>query len=222
MEKATPRQMFKQIGFASITWGEAPSPGVPATDTVIGGNWEVLTDPTGTFHHIVNRSYIDLSGYTLDDLTVFTQGVDIQKEFTPNTLVPTAVPKIMEIDYLTTRRISDGELTQIGTNGSIPGFTGTAFDLMEVVYGERMEYSENTQVPLTYIQTSGDTFGSGNPSTADKLHWTRHYIVPNAAAGTITQIYPTNLVVQAITGEEKELVYIERLRRSYTQQRQDS
>ena len=38
------------------------------------------------------------------------------------------------------------------------------------------------------------------------------------AVGTCTlTIYSTNLVSQAITGKEKDMVYIERLRRAYTQ-----
>jgi hypothetical protein len=221
MEKATPRQMFKQIGPSVITYGDPISPGEPSLDEATFG-WTVLTDPTGTWHHVVFRSYIDLSGYTLEDLTVFTQGIDIQKSIPPlSAAIPGNIPTVFEFDYVTTRRITDTELTQLGTNGSPPGFIGTTLDLMEMIYGERMQYSENTQITGTYIQISGDTFGSGNPSTSDKLHWTRHYAVPAAAATSNLMIFPTNLVVQAITAEEKDLVYIERLRRSYTQQRQD-
>lgn len=223
MEKATPRQMFKQIGPVAFTGGEPFSPGEPATDTLAGNisGWEILTDPTAITRIMANRSYIDLSGYTQQDLTVFTQGIDIQKQQTPVPLPSGAIGIVWEFDIISTRRLTTTELTQWGTNTAIPGFFPSTVDLMEVIYGERMIYGENQTIPLAYIQLGGDTFGSGNPTTSDKLHWTRLIIMPSVTPTAVLTVYSTNLVVQAITAEEKDLVYIERLRRSYTQQRQD-
>ena len=89
---------------------------------------------------------------------------------------------------------------------------------MEVIYGERMIYAENATVLGTFVQIGGETFGSGNPTAMDKLHWTRHILVPGAGEGAKLQIFPTNLIVQAMTLEEKDLVWMERLRRSYVLQ----
>jgi len=91
-------------------------------------------------------------------------------------------------------------------------------DLMEVVYGERMEYAVNAAIPNTYVQISGETFGSGNPIATNKLHWTRLAIFSSPAASDIGALFATNLVVQVISTEEKELVWMERLRRSYVLQ----
>ena len=220
MAKGDPKahQLYKQVGYAVITYGAPASPGEPSNDTVVGTDWEVLTGPTNIFRHCVNRSYIDLAGWSKEDLTTFTQGVDIQKSLLPfNTGV---IPNVYTIDYLTTRRISDDELTEVETSGALPGFSSNTLDLMQMIYGERMQLAQNTNVGGTYIQISGETFGSGNPTAMDKLHWTRHILVPGAAEDATLQIFPTNLVVQAMTLEEKDLVWMERLRRSYVLQDQ--
>jgi hypothetical protein len=92
---------------------------------------------------------------------------------------------------------------------------------MQVIYGEGTSYAVNSNIPGTYITVGGDTFGSGNPCATDKLHWTRIIITTFAGAddknGAISY-GPANLVVQAATMEEKDLVYMERLRRSYVLQ----
>jgi hypothetical protein len=209
-------QLYKQIGVGLVTNGTPISPGEDTTDVATGTGWVTLTDPIGSYHHLVNRTYIDLAGWSKQSLTMFTQGVDIQKSLLP--LTSGTVPNVFIMDYLTTRKITDAELTSIATTASLPGFAANTLDLMEMIYGERMILGQNQQVLGTYIQISGETFGSGNPTAMDKLHWTRHIVVGAAAAESTLQIFPTNLVVQAMTLEEKDLVWIERLRRSYVLQ----
>jgi len=210
-------QLYKQMPHGVITY-EDPSPGGVSADTVDGSGWEVLTDPTGFFRHAVNRQYIDLAGWTKQELTTFTQGVDIQNEFLPS--YTGVIPNVWIVDYISTRKLTDTELTRLGTNGSIPGFMGNTGDLMEIIYGQSMQLAINSQVAVTFVQINSSSFGSGNPTAMDKLHWTRHVIVPGAAPGSNLVIFPTNLIVQALTVEEKDLVWMERLRRSYVLQDQ--
>lgn len=209
-------QLYKQVGYATITYGGPSSPGLPSNDTVTGSGWEVITGPLNTFRHCVNRSYIDLAGWSTQELTMFTQGVDVQKSQLPFNIGQ--VPNVYVIDYLTTRSITDAELTEIEVSGALPGFTTNTLDLMEMIYGERMQLAQNTNVTGTFIQISGETFGSGNPTAMDKLHWTRHILVPGAGEDAKLLIFPTNLIVQAMTLQEKDLVWMERLRRSYVLQ----
>ena len=89
---------------------------------------------------------------------------------------------------------------------------------MEVIYGERMVYGENATVAGTYVQISGETFGSGNPTAMSKMHWTRLIVLGSPGDGNQLAVYSTNLVLQAMTVEEKDLVWMERLRRSYVLQ----
>jgi len=215
-------QLYKQIGPVTYTSGPAFSPGEPSTDVLTANtsSWEVLTDPTGTTRIFANRQYIDLAGWSVQELTTFVQGIDIQKQQLPIPIPSGGISNVWEFDFITTRKLTDGELTSWGTNSAIPGFLPSTCDLMEVIYGERMSYGENGQIPLSYIQIGGETFGSGNPTAMDKLHWTRLYIMPSVTPGTVIVITSTNLVVQALTVLEKDLVWMERLRRSYVLQDQ--
>lgn len=209
-------QLYKQCPTGLVTIGDPVSPGVPTTDTTSSGGWEVLSGPQGVYHHFVARTYIDLSGWSAQELTTFTQGIDIQKQLFP--VYTGVIPQMFELDYITTRRITDDELTEIGNDNSLPGFHSSTLDLMEMIYGERLSYAVNAQIAGTFIQVGDDRFGSGNPTAMDKMHWTRHIVIPAAAPGATLQVYPTNLIVQALTVEEKDLVWLERLRRSYVLQ----
>jgi len=213
-------QLYKQIGKVVYTAGPSFSPGEPTTDTLSGntGGWEVLTDPLGITRVLSNRKYIDLAGWTKQELTTFVQGIDIQKQQMPIPITSGGISNLWEFDFITTRRLTDAELTSWGTDSGVPGFLPSTCDLMEVIYGERMSYGENQTIPLTYIQLGGETFGSGNPTAMDKMHWTRLYIMPSVTPGTQLIICSTNLIVQALTVEEKDLVWMERLRRSYVLQ----
>jgi len=209
-------QLCKQVPYGVVTFGDPITPGDPTNDTTTSPGWDVLTDPLGTYHHFVYRDYIDLSGFSEQELTTFTQGVDIQKPFIP--VFNGVVPNLFEFDYITTRRITDDELTEISLSGSVPSFSGNTLDLMQMIYGEGSLYAINAQVAGTYIKVNQGQFGSANPTAMSKLYWTRHIIVSAAAPDSIVQIFPTNLIVQALTVEEKDLVWMERMRRSYVLQ----
>jgi len=208
MAKGDPKahQLYKQIGSTLLTVGVS----VDAT-TSSGGGWEVIEDDV-----IANRTYIDLQGWTAQDLTTFVQGVDIQKSVIPLKMGG-QFDIIWEFDILSTRKLSDAELTGIAFSNT-PGFAPSTVDLMEVIYGERMQYGINGTITNTFVQISGETWGSGNPVATDKLHWTRVIALGNSAPTDAVTIFPVNLVVQAMTSEEKDLVYLERLRRSFVLQ----
>jgi len=208
-------QLYKQIEGTSVSYLE-DTPGTSVT-----GQWQVIREDANMLI-LAYRTYIDLSGWTAQDLTTFTQGVDIQKQQMPLRSI-TAVGMITcdEFDFITTRRLKDTELdfdVLLGGAESLPGFSTNTCDLMEMIYGERMQYAVNATVNFTYVQVSGETFGSGNPTAMNRLHWTRLFLIRRPINLDGFTIYPTNLVVQAMTIEEKDLVWMERLRRSYVHQ----
>jgi len=200
-------QLYKQVPGSTLTVFASVG------DSTATNGWT----PLNTFD-MVYRSYIDLSGWSRQSLTTFTQGVDIQKSDIPVLAPPPAVADVVwEYDFLTTRRLTDVELGFIGF-GNTPGFLPSTVDLMEVIFGERIQYARNTVIPQTLVQISAETFGSGNPTAMDKLHWTRYIRLGNSVPTDSIDVFPTNLVVQATTVEEKDLVWMERLRRSYVLQ----
>jgi hypothetical protein len=214
MAKGEPKahQLFKQLEGTGVSIINAAS----GEGGVTTSEWEIISiDESVTI--VVNRTYIDLQGWTVQDLTTFTQGVDIQKQLIPFKVQSSTSQNVLEVDYITTRRLTNTELSDINNS---PGFFNNTVDLMQVIYGERMLYAENATIPGTYVQISGDTFGSGNPTAMDKLHWTRLFAINLPGDGDFVSISAANLVVQAMTAKEKDLVWMERLRRSYVLQDQ--
>ena len=207
MPEPKAHQLYKQVPGTELVYLSAGS-------TATNG-WEIIHDSTA-YVSVAKRTYIDLAGWSAEDLTTFIQGVDIQKQGIPvrgdNTQ---GMVNLYEFDFLTTRKLTTTELDPANLK-DLPGFLENTGDLMEVIYGERMEYAVNATVGFTYVQISGETFGSGNPTAMDKLHWTR-LVVANNNLQNLDDIgvFSTNLVVQAMTAKEKDLVWMERLRRSY-------
>jgi hypothetical protein len=206
-------QLYKQVPgttvIATVDGGSLPLTGVSATNGWYAQN---IAAALGWATYTL-REYIDLSGWSEQDLTTFTQGVDVQKSQLPG--LASNILEIVEFDLLTTRRLTDDECgIQFLNPMTTPGFLGSTLDLMELIYGEQRTYVENQQIDGTFITTNTETYGSGNPTAMDKLHWTRIYLVKYVTGSTVTT-QPTNLVVQAITSKEKDLVWMERLRRSY-------
>ena len=208
-------QLYKQIpGSTIVSVFESPS---VLTSVTASGGWEGLsvTYGGGTVWGAAYRTYIDVAGWSKQELTTFVQGIDIQKSQSPINLSG-GTPIVWEYDFITTRRLTTGEMTDVLAQ---PGYLPSTVDLMQLIYGEKRDYATNSQVPGTYITTSDERSGSGNPTAMDKLHWTRLYIFPSPSSDTV-DLHSTNLIVQALTVEEKDLVWMERLRRSYVLQDQ--
>jgi len=201
-----PRQLYKQIPNSQFAYQ-----GTPGASVATNG-WEAIQTGAGLVY-FVYRSYIDLTGWSKQELTTFIQGVDIQKQALP--ILQGQALGLNEHDILSTRRLTDDEC-ELAMNG--PGFIPSTMDLMQVIYGEVTQLANNTTIPGTFIKINQETWGSGVPCATDKIHWTRIYYAHVPVDGDIFNIHPTNLVVQAVSAKEKDLVWIERLRRSFVLQ----
>jgi len=220
MAEPTPRKLFKQVGATNLGFDFDSS-----LDYYAKNGWEIIWN---TMPYAINRSYVDLAGYTQQDLTTFIQGVDFQIETLIRSLT-TGIIEVTFLDILSTRRLTQAELSDWaipGVTGDVPGFLDNTVDLQEIIYGERTTLAQNANIPslvgAKYVILDRETFGSGNASAADRLHWSRVYWFNGSGANEVIMIPAANLVAQAITVKEKDLVYIERLRRSYTQQRSET
>jgi len=211
-EEAKAHQLVKQCPQAIVAYSEE-YPSIPST--VTGEGWDIEQN-SATFGYAYWRGYIDLSGFRNQDLTLFTQAIDIQKSYmSRNDGAPTSLPVVKELDVISTRRLTTAEITALGT---APGYLGNTVDLQNVIYGLRRTLVENLQIPKEYQTADVETWGSGNATAMDKLHWTRiiEFTIVGPAANLY--IYPTNLLVAALTMKEKDLVWMERMRRSYVLQ----
>jgi len=211
------RQLIKQVPAMSTINADFDND----TATLQGEGWQVIAHP-GMNMAFVWRGYIDLAGYTQDDLTFFSQAVDIQDNGQSGGS-PSVVSSTI-IDMVTTRRIADGEVFPVNSNGFLspaPGIATPGLDIQEVVYGNTRNFTPYSATNGFWIQLFGSTFGSGNPTASDRLHITR--IVVPLGVGTSESVFvqSCNFLIGGVTGHEKDLVYIERLRRAYTQQRSE-
>jgi hypothetical protein len=202
------RQLIKQVPQVVAALEFVGTDTITINPVLSGSGWEVIDD--GSKLHLVWRGYIDLAGYTREELTFFTQAVDVQ-----HGSLDTAGPTVLNSchkDLITTRRIRDDEISLY--TGTL-SFTNT-LDIQEIVYGEWTNFVPYATTYPSLRPTTGGTFGTGNPSAADRLHITR--ILSTEGSGSESVIFAgTNYLIGGVTGQEKDLVYIERLRRAYTQ-----
>jgi len=223
MAKGDPKahQLYKQLGGTQVVLNYESG-----IDAYTKNGWKVIWN---TFPYAVNRTYIDLAGWSKQQLTTFTQGIDIQVALMPRagTL---GILEVTCLDIITTRRLTDAEISNwaiAGLSEDPPGFLDNTSDLMQVIYGERTTFAQNNSIVgvsgALYVVLERETFGSGNPTAMDKLHWTRVYWLNGSNVPTPEDVQSiglpaANLVVQAMTVGEKDLVWMERLRRSYVLQ----
>lgn len=223
MKDATARVLMKQLNGGGVTYELSDSSPVLIDIEVNGAGWENIPQENlaAASLALAKRTYIDLAGYTHQDLTTFIQSVDFQHMRDPLQAGDLVNTVVYRYDFFTTRRITTEELSNF-TSSVVPGYLPSTLDIQEMVYGEHRTYAVNGNIDGTFITTDSDTLGSGNPSAADRLHWTQVYVInPSGAVGQTGQFvwYPTNLLSTAMTGKESDLVYVERLRRAYTQER---
>jgi len=210
------RQLIKQVpgvGVSNISYSSQ-------TSTIdLGEGWQVLN--TGVAEVWVWRGFIDLAGYTQNELTFFSQAIDIQ-----NSLSAGGTPTFEICDdrtLITTRALRDSEIAAnwsgfaANMNGFLNNVSQDCIDLQEVIYGEWRQFVPYSATNGSFRQLAGDSFGVGNPTASSRIHITRVFSWQSGGENDGFVLYPQNIIIGGVTGQEKDLVYIERLRRAYTQ-----
>jgi len=210
-----PHQLTKQIPGSDTRATFDSGVYVNATSSATNGwvNIDFALTASANLPGILHRTYIDLAGWTRQQLTAFFQGIQIQRSSLP--LGISNCPLIFEFDFVTTRRLTTAEVSGFSSE---PGFLPSTLDMMELIYSEKRTFAQNSTIPGAFIKIDQQTAGTGDATAMDKLHWTRVivYFVGTTTANMLNS--PANLVVSAMTAKEKDLVWMERLRRSYVLQ----
>jgi len=218
-EDMVARQLIKQIPGVAVSGINYST----QTSTItLGEGWQVLN--TGSAQVWVWRGFIDLGGYTKNELTFFSQAIDIQTSLSSG-----GTPTFELCDdrtLITTRALRDSEITAnwSGAASSMNGFLNNisqdCIDLQEVIYGEWRQFVPYaTPANGSFRQLAGDSFGVGNPTASERIHITRIFSWQSAGESDNFVLCPQNIIIGGVTSHEKDLVYIERLRRAYTQDR---
>jgi len=217
-----PRILAKTLGYLDVTIG--PNPGEPGPDerfpaTLTGSGWEVLSDgapaPHGTPTY-VNRSYYDLSGYNMNEITSFIQGVDIQEGFGTRGTVACYIVDLITTDYLENQDLIDAYVYTTG-DGDLPGFPLSDYDMLQVIYGRARCFTTDTSWGDLVVQSIA-RFGTGVATSAQKLYITR-VVYPLNSSAQLQHLHvpPCNYVCSAVMAKEKDLPYLMRQKRSYEQ-----
>jgi len=194
----------------------AASPG-----TITGPSWTQLATNTGWFH----QADIDLSGYSMQDMTFFPSAVGIQDPGVYRMLPGAAstTSSLYVLDLITSTPIDPNQLMVTDLLGGMvgPGMFGSNEGFETILYGLFRVFAENNTIKIPNFQQlqRSQRFESGEPTAADKLYCYR--IVQISAVGPLDAglsyivIPAARQLIAGRIDEESELVYMQRLKRSY-------
>ena len=189
--------------------------------TYDGANWTNLNGwqlggGTSLFHETV----IDLSGYAMESLTFFPAAIGLQD---PGVYLFTAGASpysgLQVLDIVTSVPM---DLTQVPVdqnNGIGPGMLGSLYEFETILFGMYRFFTANANIPYPSYQQleRSQRFDSGEPNASDKLYCYR-IVTPLTLDLDVTSALVVPAARQLIGGamdEESELVYLQRLKRSY-------
>jgi len=183
--------------------------------------WEIYDNDTGT-QWALYRTYVDIVGWSKDDITAFTQGAAFQEAERWVATLGGVIPLLNTWDMVSVNKISDSAFNAnrffgIGApyNWEAPGMIGSSYNLEEILAGRYRCFAESSDVTAT-AQTNLQVWGAGDATAGDRIHITRAILLE------ATTVYPGSLfvpsmavVIPTVLVKEPDLVYMERLRRSY-------
>lgn len=168
------------------------------------------------------ESYIDLSGYELDDLTVAPISIHVQD---PGIYMSTTETDVFTMyDMVSMERLSEDDLRSIKEGmttivQSAPGMPLGPLDRAQIIYGKFRLFAKNTTVTglnSLMLNARSVRFGSGNATAVQKL-WVYRIVVfvETPADGETITIPAATFVLNVDVVKESELPYMMRLKRSY-------
>jgi len=204
------RDLRKLIPRSSISWN------IDESATTATAGWEIVG--TGAFQFAVYRTYMDVVGWSKDDITAFTQGASFQEGsnvyFTGGGSLPMMCWDIVSVNYITDDQFTDN-LDATGFNWCPPGLSNSNYNLEEILAGRWREFSADSTINTTRLVSQG-VWGAGDATTGDRIHITKaYYLGASLPTGGIMILPDSAVVLPTLLVQEKDLVYLERLRRSY-------
>jgi len=189
----------------------SPEPHLALGDYANEG-WEIYTDTSGD-SYIVNRDYFDLKGYLIEEQSFFPTNPVVQDQ---GPWIGSGASGVLVYDLITVKPITDDDLEQLATGvtsslaipGSLPSFHG----LQDIIYGSMSFWEASVDLSGIHKLSQKTFWGLNTPTARDRIFITR-IITPKTDG--IFIVPPSAWVLAGVSAEEKDLVYMERLRRSY-------
>ena len=176
-----------------------------------GEGWHAVL--SGAFWCVYNIQTFDLTGYTLQDATLFPQAILMQDM--SKGAVGSLSSSAQRATIVSTTPISEDDLTKFdGTTGiwNLPGSLGSTFSLDNIMQGRLQTYFTLT----TYAglqQVSLNTWGSGDSTAASKLWLCDACIIPNIDTTTL-ETPNQAFVIPSIIDKGPDLEYMMSLSRA--------
>ena len=180
--------------------------------------WHVL-DPAGT--RLMHETVIDLSGYAMDSLTFFPMSVGLQDPgiyvFKP--VEGSQFNGLHVLDIVTSVPMDLNTVGNIQGQGIGPAMLGSLYEIETILFGSYRFFTQNANIPYPNYQQleRSQRFDSGEPTAADKLYCYRLVVLLSSGLDSTSQIKlpAARQLIGGVMGEEADLVYMQRLKRSY-------
>jgi len=182
--------------------------------------WSQYTEhETIGVYYKVFFGYFDLSGYTLEQKTTFIQNVMFQNVGnTRLSFMDTAFP-IDECRIVSTTPMAIEDFIEFShSSWEVPGTPTSNFSTQQIVQGTMLAYEMDVGAAIGRL-SQVSSWGVGDSTAAEKLYYARAFRFPRVAnvvgPGTYSATFPAvNVVVPVMIGEEPDLEYLMRLKRS--------
>jgi len=198
----------------------------PALDATFDGaawvgtdGWEVIDAALTRFVH---ETSIDLSGYSRDQLTFFTQAIGLQDPgiYVYQPAGDSTYNAIQVLDIVTSVPLDPNAVANLAAQGVGPGMIGSPLNFETLLFGMYRFFTANTNIPYPNYQQleRSQRFDSGEATASDRLYCYR--IVSLFSSGssdpaTFVKIPAARQLIGGSFTAEAELVYMQRLKRSY-------
>jgi len=188
--------------------------GTATIDRSLAGNgW---TSPTnGLF---VSENYYDLAGLSMDDETIFFEGMAVQQTGIP-AITGAAGDNYIQYDIMTSIPIDTSDVTMLGlfTVRGL-GFPGVELNYEHVLYQRTRRYTLDLDTTARMAMLALDEqSGSMAPTASDRIYCYRIVAldVSTLASAANINVQPARYLIQAVPKAEPEYEYLMRLKRSY-------
>jgi len=200
--------------------GDSPQVWVSAT----GQGWNIVVNDDGV-NFAIYRGYFDVSGWNSEQLTAFITGVSYQESDSwrmPNATIGT-YPILQTWDIISKSNlpdeIVDGKHFLVPADGAVyspPGMISSNYNLEEIFDGRYRAFANDSTTASEIRKINQTSWGTGDATAGYKIHITRIMRLQSVQAvnGGI-YVPPMAIVIPAVIAEEKDLVYMERLRRTF-------
>jgi len=163
--------------------------------------------------------YFDLSGYTLEQKTTFIQNVMFQNVGNNRLGGMQSGYGIDECRIVSTTPLHIEDFVGIDhSSWDVPGVPTSNFSTQQIVQGTMLEYQMDVGAVVGRLY-QGSSWGVGNSTASEKLYYARAFRFVRAISGLDNGTYyatfpPVNVIVPVVIGEEPDLEYLMRLKRS--------